>query len=107
MVAPFVSCTVPTLRHEALPLLSAAAQHGHDQGTEAISRPGPVAGVFRTGPSSASLPSSGDDTRDPRGGLRRCKRGAGDFRGAATGLTADFGETDREGVADSAQGQAA
>jgi hypothetical protein len=32
MVAPFVSCTVPTLWHEALPLLSAAAQHGHDQG---------------------------------------------------------------------------
>ena len=35
-------------------------------------------------------PSSGDDARDPRGGLRRCKRGAGDFRGAATELMADL-----------------
>jgi hypothetical protein len=34
MVAPFVSCTVPTLWHEALPLLSAAAQYSHDQGAE-------------------------------------------------------------------------
>ena len=35
-------------------------------------------------------PSSGDDARDPRGGLRRCKRDAGDFRGAATELMADL-----------------
>src|SRR3979409_290974 len=90
MVAPFVSCTVPTLWLEALPLLSAAAQHGHDQGAEAGFRPSPVARVCRTGPGSASLPSSGDDARDPRGGLCRCKRGAGDFRGAATELMADL-----------------
>ena len=34
---------LPTLWFEALPLLSAAAQHGHDQGAEAVSRPSPVA----------------------------------------------------------------
>jgi hypothetical protein len=45
MVAPFVSCPVPTLSRETLPILSAAAQHGHNQGAEAVSRPGPVARV--------------------------------------------------------------
>jgi hypothetical protein len=46
-VTPSVSRLVPALRHEALSLLSAAAQHGHGSRTQTVPRSSSVAGVLR------------------------------------------------------------
>src|SRR3984893_13071692 len=89
MVPPFVSRLVPVLWHEALSLLSTAAQHGHGSRTQTIPRSSSVAGVFRAGPGPTSLSSSSDAARNPRGGLCRRERGAGGFRGAAGELMED------------------
>src|SRR5713101_5530716 len=80
MVTPSVSCPVPALRVAALSLSSATAQHRHGPRAEGLYRSGSVAGVLRTRPGPASLSSSGDTSRDPRGGLcrrERCARGSG------------------------------
>src|SRR5258708_36176198 len=53
--APFVSRLVPALWHEALSLLSAAAQHGHGSRTQTVPRSSSVAGVLRAWRSAASL----------------------------------------------------
>src|SRR5882724_10498296 len=86
MVAPSVSRLVPALWHEALSLLSTAPQHGHGSGSEAVSRSGSVARILRTRPGPASLSSSSNAARDPRGGLCGRERGAGGFRGTAAEL---------------------
>src|ERR1700738_3291073 len=58
-------------------LLSAAAQHGHGSRTQTLPRSSSVAGVLRARPGPASLSSSSDAARDPRGGL--CRRERGEF----------------------------
>src|ERR1700733_6622057 len=47
MVAPSVSRAVPALWHEALSLLSTAAQHGHAARPQTVPRSSSVAGIHR------------------------------------------------------------